>query len=396
MLQQHPRAVGDAAGRPRRSGPSAGGRARRSPSRCRHRSPCFLPHAAADSAASRAAAWSVVTPTRQVASRRKAARGGSCGTGGHGSGRRRDPRYPLARTRTDDRPVRPVDAAVPDRAVGTRIGPAWRRIVDGCTRTGAAGDASGGARPHRPALFADLTEMIDAAGGASPSSRAEIAAATAAVVVAGRPLARRRRAGSSSSPTGSASTPWPRCGATPTRSACPVRCGRCTCCGSGATATGTRSPGCGAPASRSRRPTRWWPASPTTPTSPRSAPSPTPCWPASTSGDLAVALERAAAFFRVVAGGPPDAARRGDRGRRARPRPPRSPPATTGPPPRSAPPPRAGAPAPCTDHYRCADRDAPVAHAPDAGRRFVHSRAVVHRSATRPRPCTAAAARLPA
>ncbi|MDT4923295.1 MAG: hypothetical protein QOG01_1008 [Pseudonocardiales bacterium] len=42
-------------------------------------------------------------------------------------------------------------------------------------------------RPHRPALFADLTEMIDAAGGTSPSSRAEIAAATAAVVVqAGR------------------------------------------------------------------------------------------------------------------------------------------------------------------------------------------------------------------
>ncbi|MDT4919328.1 MAG: hypothetical protein QOI15_230 [Pseudonocardiales bacterium] len=42
-------------------------------------------------------------------------------------------------------------------------------------------------RPHRPARFADLTEMIDAAGGASPSSRAEIAAATAAVLVqAGR------------------------------------------------------------------------------------------------------------------------------------------------------------------------------------------------------------------
>lgn len=48
----------------------------------------------------------------------------------------------------------------------------------------SSGDA---ARPHRPALFADLTEMIDAAGGSSPSSRAEIAAATAAVVVqAGR------------------------------------------------------------------------------------------------------------------------------------------------------------------------------------------------------------------
>ncbi|MGI8679666.1 MAG: hypothetical protein ACR2LX_13485 [Jatrophihabitans sp.] len=42
-------------------------------------------------------------------------------------------------------------------------------------------------RPHRPALFADLTDMIDAAGGSSPSSRAEVAAATAAVVVqAGR------------------------------------------------------------------------------------------------------------------------------------------------------------------------------------------------------------------
>ncbi len=42
-------------------------------------------------------------------------------------------------------------------------------------------------RPHRPALFADLTEMIDAAGGSPASSRAEIAAATAAVLVqAGR------------------------------------------------------------------------------------------------------------------------------------------------------------------------------------------------------------------
>ncbi|HJQ42914.1 MAG TPA: hypothetical protein VJ831_07510 [Jatrophihabitantaceae bacterium] len=42
-------------------------------------------------------------------------------------------------------------------------------------------------RPHRPALFADLTALIDAAGGMEPGSRAEIAAATAAVVVsAGR------------------------------------------------------------------------------------------------------------------------------------------------------------------------------------------------------------------
>lgn len=42
-------------------------------------------------------------------------------------------------------------------------------------------------RPHRPGLYADLTGFIDAAGGVTPESRAEIAAATAAVVVqAGR------------------------------------------------------------------------------------------------------------------------------------------------------------------------------------------------------------------
>lgn len=42
-------------------------------------------------------------------------------------------------------------------------------------------------RPHRPAPYADLTAFIDAAGGTTPSSRAELAAATAAVVVrAGR------------------------------------------------------------------------------------------------------------------------------------------------------------------------------------------------------------------
>lgn len=42
-------------------------------------------------------------------------------------------------------------------------------------------------RPHRPAPYADLTAFIDAAGGMTPSSRAELAAATAAVVVqAGR------------------------------------------------------------------------------------------------------------------------------------------------------------------------------------------------------------------
>lgn len=42
-------------------------------------------------------------------------------------------------------------------------------------------------RPHRPALYADLTELIDAAAGSTSSSHADIAAATAAVLVrAGR------------------------------------------------------------------------------------------------------------------------------------------------------------------------------------------------------------------
>jgi hypothetical protein len=42
-------------------------------------------------------------------------------------------------------------------------------------------------RPHRPAPYADLTGFIDAAGGVDATSRAEIAAATAAIVIqAGR------------------------------------------------------------------------------------------------------------------------------------------------------------------------------------------------------------------
>lgn len=38
-------------------------------------------------------------------------------------------------------------------------------------------------RPHRPAVRADLTELIDAAGGTGSASRAEIASATAAAIV---------------------------------------------------------------------------------------------------------------------------------------------------------------------------------------------------------------------
>ncbi|MEO6887167.1 MAG: hypothetical protein ABI232_12915 [Jatrophihabitantaceae bacterium] len=49
---------------------------------------------------------------------------------------------------------------------------------------GAAGRPE---RPHRPSLHSDLTELIDAAGGDGSQSRAEIAAATAALLVeAGR------------------------------------------------------------------------------------------------------------------------------------------------------------------------------------------------------------------
>jgi hypothetical protein len=41
----------------------------------------------------------------------------------------------------------------------------------------------GRARPRRPTPYSDLTALIDAAGGSLPESRAEIAAATAAVLV---------------------------------------------------------------------------------------------------------------------------------------------------------------------------------------------------------------------
>jgi hypothetical protein len=44
-------------------------------------------------------------------------------------------------------------------------------------------------RPRRPAHYADLTELIDAAGGSTPESRAEVASATAAMLVrAGREI----------------------------------------------------------------------------------------------------------------------------------------------------------------------------------------------------------------
>ncbi len=57
----------------------------------------------------------------------------------------------------------------------------------GASYRGGMNGRADGERRHRPSLYADLTELIDSAGGTTPSSRAEIAAATAAVVVqAGR------------------------------------------------------------------------------------------------------------------------------------------------------------------------------------------------------------------
>jgi hypothetical protein len=67
-------------------------------------------------------------------------------------------------------------------------GTAARPYREPVRENGEGGSGGEQPRPHRPARFADLTAMIDAAGADwSPSSRAEIAAATAAVVVqAGR------------------------------------------------------------------------------------------------------------------------------------------------------------------------------------------------------------------
>lgn len=59
-------------------------------------------------------------------------------------------------------------------------------------RTGPVTDPS--PRPRRPAHYADLTELIDAAGGSTPESRGEIASATAALLVrAGRELGADQR-----------------------------------------------------------------------------------------------------------------------------------------------------------------------------------------------------------
>jgi len=118
------------------------------------------------------------TPTRQVASRRKAARSGKCGTGGHERADVAD--HGTARPITKGRLWILRRGRVLRRRFGAAAG---RRRYRGRV---AASDPTP-RRPHRPAPYADLTGFIDAAGGVSPSSHAEVAAATAALVVrAGR------------------------------------------------------------------------------------------------------------------------------------------------------------------------------------------------------------------
>ena len=49
--------------------------------------------------------------------------------------------------------------------------------------TGSPNERRGEPRPHRPAPYPDIAELVDAAGGVEMTSRAELAAATAAVLV---------------------------------------------------------------------------------------------------------------------------------------------------------------------------------------------------------------------
>jgi len=53
--------------------------------------------------------------------------------------------------------------------------------------------SEGQRRPHRPARYADLTALIDAAGGDSPRSRAEVAAAAAQTLLAAAAEGERER-----------------------------------------------------------------------------------------------------------------------------------------------------------------------------------------------------------
>lgn len=120
----------------------------------------------------------LMTSARQVASRRKAARGGNCGTGGHGSGRRRALRYPFARAF--------LPAFLGGFCSDVRIVVPGRKRTVPRRREGPISEEQG--RPHhRPGRYADLTAMIDSFAHASDPVPGELAASTArAVLIAGR------------------------------------------------------------------------------------------------------------------------------------------------------------------------------------------------------------------
>jgi hypothetical protein len=103
-----------------------------------------------------------MTPARQVASRRKAALGGEFGTGGLGSSRRRFQPY-LFPSSWPARPYR------------------WIVLTSAGEVIAIAPDPP--ERPHRPARYADLTAMIDAAGGSAQLVPGEVAASTARTVL---------------------------------------------------------------------------------------------------------------------------------------------------------------------------------------------------------------------
>ena len=180
-----------------------------------------------------------MTPARQVASRRKAARSGGCGTGGHG---RADVAVHVTRA-----PGR-RDAGRPRRADRGAIAPyrGRRGSAVPAVRTAAAAAPPGAVRrpdrAHRRGRRRRRRARVPRSPPRPRPCSSRPAARTAATA----------GGASSNSPTRSGWTPWPRCGRTPIRSACRARCGRCTCCGSGAAPQATRCAGCGAPVSRSR------------------------------------------------------------------------------------------------------------------------------------------------
>ena len=177
-----------------------------------------------------------------------------------------------------------------------------------CVTNSGMADARGERpTPRRPAFFSPVS--MDAQAGAAsldPAQVTEVAHETAAVIVRTGRAAREPgadRAGWSPWSTSWGSRRWPSCGPTGPRAACPARCGGSTPCASGSAATRsgpapTTRPGSGSPTS----PT-WSPASPSRRGRPRCRQLTDAILTGVFDGDLAIALERAAAFCRVVASG---------------------------------------------------------------------------------------------